>query len=85
MQQLRQYPLCAMCLARGVTTAAEVCDHVTPHRGDEWLFYNGELQSLCGHCHNSRKKQQETHGYQRDVGIDGWPLDPRHPANKPRP
>jgi hypothetical protein len=25
------------------------------------------------------------YGYQRDVGVDGWPIDPNHPANKPGP
>jgi 5-methylcytosine-specific restriction protein A len=64
--QLREYPLCS----------------VTPHHGDHQLFYFGDLQSLCQHCHSSRKKQQETYGYQRDVGADGWPIDPNHPANR---
>ena len=83
--QLTEYPLCSMCLARKVVTPATVADHITPHHGDHQLFYFGELQSLCQHCHSSRKKQQETHGYQRDIGADGWPTDPNHPANKPRP
>ena len=82
--QLTEFPLCAMCLARKVITPATVADHITPHKGDHQSFYWGELQSLCQHCHSSRKKQQETHGYQRDIGADGWPTDPNHPANKPR-
>ena len=80
-----EYPLCSMCLARNVATPATVADHITPHHGDHQLFYFGELQSLCQHCHSSRKKQLETYGYQRDVGVDGWPIDPNHPANKSRP
>jgi 5-methylcytosine-specific restriction endonuclease McrA len=83
--QLTEFPLCAMCLARKVIIPATVADHITPHKGDHQSFYWGELQSLCQHCHSSRKKQQETHGYQRDIGADGWPTDPNHPANKPRP
>jgi 5-methylcytosine-specific restriction enzyme A len=83
--QLTEYPLCSMCLARNVVTPATVADHITPHHGDHQLFYFGELQSLCQHCHSSRKKQLETYGYQRDVGADGWPIDPNHPANKPSP
>jgi 5-methylcytosine-specific restriction enzyme A len=83
--QITEYPLCSMCLARNVATPATVADHITPHHGDHQLFYFGELQSLCQRCHSSRKKQQETYGYQRDVGVDGWPTDPNHPANKPRP
>jgi 5-methylcytosine-specific restriction protein A len=83
--QLREHPLCAMCLARKVTTPARIADHIVPHKGDEHLFYFGELQSLCEHCHNHGKKQQERYGYQLDIGADGWPIDPNHPANKPRP
>lgn len=83
--QLTEFPLCAMCLARKVTTPATVADHITPHHGDPQLFYFGELQSLCAHCHSSRKKQLESYGYQLDVGPDGWPIDPNHPANKPSP
>ena len=83
--QLREYPLCTLCETRGQVTPATVVDHVLPHKGDEWLFYNGALQSLCEHCHNYRKKHLEMYGYQRDIGTDGWPLDPAHPANKPRP
>jgi 5-methylcytosine-specific restriction protein A len=83
--QLREHPLCAMCLTRKQLTPATVADHLIPHRGNEWLFMQGDLQSLCFHCHNSRKKDLESLGFHRDVGTDGWPLDPNHPANKPRP
>jgi 5-methylcytosine-specific restriction endonuclease McrA len=80
--QLREHPLCAMCEARGMVTPATVADHIEPHRGDELLFFFGDLQSLCAHCHNHRKKRLETHGYLLDIGTDGWPLDPNHPANR---
>jgi hypothetical protein len=65
-------------------TAATVADHITPHKGDYNLFWHGELQSLCPHHHNSIKQQLETGepGYSRAVGLDGWPTDPNHPANK---
>jgi len=39
--------------ARGIVTAANVVDHVTPHRGDWNAFVTGELQSLCEPCHKS--------------------------------
>src|SRR5262245_46438590 len=32
--QLREQPLCAFCLERGIVTAAEICDHVEPHHGE---------------------------------------------------
>jgi hypothetical protein len=34
------------------------------------------LQSLCTHCHESRKQFEESHGFDRTIGIDGWPIDP---------
>jgi 5-methylcytosine-specific restriction enzyme A len=79
--QLRDHPLCAKCLNRGTITAATIADHVIPHRGDAKLFWFGELQSLCAHCHNRFKQIEELHGYSTDIDRDGWPIDPRHPAN----
>src|SRR5262245_42233939 len=81
-QQLQTQPLCAMCQASGRITAASVADHIIPHRGDERLFYYGALQSLCETHHNQTKKQQETLGYSREIGLDGWPIDPNHPFYK---
>lgn len=82
--QMLHHPLCKMCLERGVVTAATVADHVVPHRGDWNLFRLGELQSLCAPCHNSFKKFIEARGYSFEVGDDGWPTDPDHPANRRR-
>lgn len=82
--QLRMHPLCAMCLQKGLPVPATVADHVTPHRGDTNSFWLGRLQSLCAPCHNGRKQREELGTYQLDVDRDGWPLDPKHPANKPR-
>src|SRR3954462_8097103 len=80
--QLQAHPLCAMCSRRGVVTAATVADHVVSHRGDWNAFITGELQSLCATCHNSSKKLLDHRGYLPDVAENGWPTDPRHPANK---
>jgi 5-methylcytosine-specific restriction protein A len=57
--QLAAYPLCVMCIADEVVEEATVCDHVTPHRGDEDLFWSGPFQSLCAHHHNSAKQREE--------------------------
>jgi 5-methylcytosine-specific restriction enzyme A len=38
------------------------------------------FKSLCKRCHDSAKRFVETRGYRPDVGLDGWPLDPRHPV-----
>ena len=34
---------------------------------------------MCGPCHRSVKQKEEKRGYRSDIGIDGWPTDPRHP------
>lgn len=77
--QLRSEPLCRLCLEiLGRPVIATVADHITPHRGDPKLF-EGKLQSLCVHCHNSWKAQQERHGYFTGFDRNGRPLDPAHP------
>ena len=83
--QLFEHPLCVFCAAKGLVTIATVADHVVPHRGNWNLFRLGDLQSLCKHCHDSVKKYDEQpaairRGYRSDIGPDGWPLDPKHPA-----
>jgi len=80
--KLQRDPLCAFCFAEGKVVAARVADHKTPHHNDPRLFWVplDELQSLCLNCHNSRKRYEERHGFRRDVGPDGYPLDPRHPG-----
>lgn len=81
-QQLSSELLCERCHARGRIAVATVAHHRVPHKGDEALFWYGALESLCKHCHDSEAKQQEVRGYSTAIGADGWPLDPRHPANK---
>ena len=82
--QLQEHPLCKFCLERGIVELATICDHVEPHRGDRTAFFTGALQSLCKPCHDCAKKQLEMRGYRTDVGLDGWPLDPRHPVYRAR-
>jgi hypothetical protein len=60
--QLAAEPLCRMCQADGRIEAATVADHIVPHRGDWAAFWEGELQSLCAHHHNSDKHSQEAGG-----------------------
>lgn len=97
-QQLSQEPLCRFCLARGIlndgslTMAGQfqsnprrrhlVADHVQPHKGDTVLFWEGELQTLCPDHHDSVKQVEELQGFSSEVGADGWPVDPNHPANR---
>jgi 5-methylcytosine-specific restriction protein A len=72
-RQLYAEPLCAMCQPR--LTPATVCDHITPHKGDEQAFWSGPFQSLCATHHNSDKQRIEAGGKPRPViGNDGWPV-----------
>lgn len=87
LTQLAKEPLCRMCKAAGRITAATVADHIIPHRGDERLFYEGELQSLCDaapwRCHSSRKQKIEALGYEPGSDNKGRPVDTAHPWNRP--
>jgi 5-methylcytosine-specific restriction protein A len=82
--QLRTEPLCAFCAARGIVEPATICDHVEPHHGDLNKFWLSKLQSLCASCHGSDKRSEERRGYRPDIGVDGSPLDARHPFNASR-
>jgi hypothetical protein len=74
-----------MCEASGKTTLAECVDHITPHKRDKVLFWDSaNWQSLCAHCHNSRKKRAERLGYDPTPGLDGLPVDSRHPFLRQR-
>jgi len=84
-RQLREHPLCAKCANRGVVTPASIADHIEPHRGRYEFFWFGDLQSLCANCHNSFKQFEERNGYSTAIDRDGWPIDPRHPANAKGP
>jgi 5-methylcytosine-specific restriction enzyme A len=83
-QQLQAHPLCCMCMQRGRVEAATVADHIVPHKGDEALFFAGELQSLCIRHHNRSKQQIERRGFDDAIDDDGWPTHPNHPANRKR-
>lgn len=78
--QLQAEPLCRMCAEQGKVTAATVCDHVKPHKGDEELFYGGPFQSLCKPHHDGAKQAEEASGLVRGCDDDGWPLDPMRNA-----
>lgn len=79
LNQLRDEPLCRMCKQRHRVKAATVADHVTPHKGDERLFFDASnLQSLCSDCHTVSKARQEHRGYLQGCDAAGMPLDPKH-------
>ena len=67
---LMKNPLCVMCSAEGATRAAEVVDHVVPHRGDRNLFWDrANWQALCKQHHDSDKARQE-HGTRERAKFD---------------
>jgi 5-methylcytosine-specific restriction protein A len=88
--QLQIQPLCERCKAKGFIVAATVVNHRKPHKGDERLFCDpGNLQSVCQPCHDGPIQAEEVSGKQNEsigcspqVDRDGWPIDPRHPANR---
>ena len=81
-KQLMSSPLCGYCLQIGITRAAQVVDHIKPHKGDTSLFHDPEnLQSLCKPCHDRHKQRLERTGQLPGNGIDGMPLDSRHHWN----
>lgn len=81
--QLRKQPLCAMCEQSGKVKAADVVDHVVPHKGDEALFFDSSnLASMCKFCHDSVKQKQEKSGTLVGHDANGWPLDENHWWNK---
>jgi 5-methylcytosine-specific restriction enzyme A len=81
---LSEHPLCTMCRLVGHVCAANVVDHIRPHRGDEERFFDrSNWQSLCAACHDIRKQRAEARGYTDTLDGDGWPVDPMHPANAP--
>ena len=38
-----------------------------------------DLQSVCWTCHSGDIQSQEALGYYTTTGVDGWPIDPKHP------
>lgn len=60
-----------------------VVDHIVPHRGDLDLFWDpSNWQTLCPDHHDIVKQREEVRGFTTACGLDGWPLDPDHPANR---
>lgn len=79
--QLQRKPLCEWCEAKGLIVVATVAHHSEPHKGDLAKFYGVPLVSLCAPCHDTDAQSIERTGYSKAIGSDGWPTDPRHPAN----
>ena len=81
-RQLAEKPCCERCLKAGRVVAARDVHHLERHNGDPVIFWRSPLESLCTSCHSADAQFEEIHGYRTDIGNDGWPTDPRHPANR---
>lgn len=75
---LKKNPLCVYCLEDGSIAAANVVDHIVPHKGDMKLFWEVDNhQSLCHTHHSSTKQRMEKNanngkGKFKSIGEDGW-------------
>ena len=60
---LAEHPLCVECEKQGRYVEATVVDHITPHKGDQALFWDeNNWQPLCKQCHD-RKTVLEDGGF----------------------
>ncbi len=56
---LARHPLCAACRAQGRVVQATVVDHVTPHRGNQRLFWDeGNWAPACKLCHDAKTARE---------------------------
>jgi len=78
---LQRNPLCRMCEQMGRITPATVVDHITPHKGNQKLFWDStnNWQPLCKPCHDGAKAKEEARGQVIGCDESGRPLDPNHP------
>lgn len=77
---LRKHPLCVCCLANDETSAAEVIDHVEPHRGDMVKFWDrGNWQGLCWRCHREIKSVMEASWDRGEIDTKHLHLDRQLP------
>ncbi len=73
-------PLCVTCQRVGRVRPAKHVDHIVDSHGDPLLERDlTNLRGLCASCH-SRKTRGVDYSY--DLGPDGLPVDPNHPANR---
>lgn len=53
LRYLAQHLWCVLCAERKVVRASTVVDHITPHKGDERLFWDPmNHRALCKPCHD---------------------------------
>lgn len=57
--KIERQPLCEECLRRGVTTSAQVVDHIVPINKGGNPLDPANLQSLCHLCHNRKSAKDK--------------------------
>lgn len=82
LAQFAAHSLCSRCSTDHRPVAASVANHVIPHKGNETLFWEGELESVCAPCHDGAIRSEEARGHRIGMTIDGRPKDPKHPWNR---
>lgn len=76
---LAKEPLCRYCSAHGDIVAANIVDHIKPHRGDEALAFDPDnLQSLCKTCHDTHADAKDRGKVMAGCDENGLPIDPSH-------
>ena len=58
---LNSNPLCVRCRDRGEVKAADVVDHIVPHKGNQSLFWDqSNWQPLCKRDHDVKTATEDT-------------------------
>jgi len=75
---------CGCFLKRGRShSQSAVVHHIKPHKGDPDLFFDlDNLQSVCWADHSGVIQSEEVLGYSKEIGADGWPVDPNYGGEK---
>ena len=73
-EQLARQPLCERCLKGGIVTTATVAHHRIRHQGNETLFWDGELESVCKPCHDGEAQREEHGRLPQTLDSVGWPV-----------
>jgi 5-methylcytosine-specific restriction protein A len=79
---LKSEPLCRFCRKEGKTTIANQVDHIEPCGDDFGLQRDrNNLRSLCSY-HHAPLRHDHSRGFSKAIGVDGLPVDERHPFNR---
>ena len=84
VQQLRQHPLCVLCMKRGLAVPAQDVDHIKPLADGGEPFDHANLRSLCHPCHSlvTRAAQAGRDVVIRGCDANGMPIDGAHWWNR---